>query len=204
MYQPPSAGQAEGSVLKADKVDVDDQKHDITAIGNVRSTFFIEQTPDESAKKAPSRTVLNSNSMTYVEARRTAVYTGAAVMETGAGVTKQTLEAAEITLVMQAEKRALKSLVATAAGAGLVVAKLPEGRQTKGLRLAYDADKDAYVMTGKPAEFVSRSTTNASGMCQVGTGSKIDFPRTGGEASVTTEGGAAARLVDKPCAEVIK
>jgi hypothetical protein len=142
--------------------------------------------------------------MTYVEAKRTAVYTGAAVMETGAGATRQRLEAGVIELVMKPERRALKSLVATAATPGLVVAKLPEDRQTKGLRLAYDADKDTYVMTGKPAEFVSLSKTNGPVMCQVGTGSRIDFPRTGGEVSVTTDGGVSSRLVEKPCAEVIK
>jgi lipopolysaccharide export system protein LptA len=204
MFQPASAGQAEGSVLKADKVDVDDQKHDIIATGNVRSTFFIEQAPDEPGKQGPTRTTLNANAMTYFEAKRTAVYTGAAVMETGEGATRQKLEAAEITLVMQAQKRALKSLIGTASGTGIVLAKLPEGRQAKGLRLAYDADKDVYVMTGKPAVFVARSTTNAPGMCQVGTGSRIDFPRSGGEASVTAEGGGVGRLDEKRCAEVIK
>lgn len=204
MFQPASAGQAEGSVLKADEVNVDDEKHNIDATGNVRSTLFIEQAPDEPGKKGPTRTTLNSNRMTYVEATRTALYAGAAVMETGEGATKQSLEAAEITLVMQTEKRALKSLLSTAPGAGVVLAKLPEGRQSQGLRLTYDAEKDTYVMTGNPAQFVAPSTTNAPGMCQVGRGSRIEFPRTGGEAKVTAEGGGVGRLDEQRCAEVIK
>jgi lipopolysaccharide export system protein LptA len=197
-------GGQEGSQLRADEVTVDDKKQDISATGRVRSTFYIEQVPDEPGKKGPTQTVLTSERMTYIEATRTAIYTGKATMDSGEGANKQGLEAEVITLVMQGERRALKNLVATASGTGIVLAKLPEGRQATGLRLTYDAEKDVYVMTGKPAQFVTRSTTRGPEICDVGTGDKIDFPRTEGVANVTTGGGIQGRMDAKRCVEVLK
>jgi lipopolysaccharide export system protein LptA len=195
-------GDQGSSQLKADEVTFDDQKQNIEATGKVSSTFYIEQTPDEPGKKGPTRTELNSEKMTYIEATRTAVYTGAADMKTGEGANKQSLEAGVITLVMEAQRRALKSLEATASGSGIVLAKLPEGRQATGLKLTYDAATDRYVVTGKPARFVTRSTDPAT--CDVMTGDRADFPRAGGQATVTTEGATPSRADKKPCVEVLK
>jgi lipopolysaccharide export system protein LptA len=195
-------GEQGSSQLKADEVIFDDQKQNIEATGKVTSTFYIEQTPDESGKKGPTRTELNSEKMTYFEATRTAVYTGAAEMKTGDGADKQSLDAGVITLVMEAQRRALKSLEATASGSGIVLAKLPEDRQATGLKLTYDAGTDRYEVTGKPAKFVSRPAGSAT--CDVLTGSRAQFPRTGGQATMTTEGATPSIADKKPCAEVLK
>ena len=195
-------GDQGSSKLQADDVTVDDQKENIEAIGRVHSEFYIEQTPDEPGKKRPTRTVLNSEKMSYTEATRTAVYTGAAVMETGEGANKQSLEAGVIALVMEAERRALKSLEATASGPGIVLAKLPDGRQATGLKLTYDAGTDRYEVTGKPARIVSRPADSPT--CDVLTGSRAEFPRTGGQATMKTEGGNPSVADKKPCAEVLK
>lgn len=193
----------EGSHLKADDVTVDDQKHNIEAIGKVQSTFYIEGAPDEPGKKGATATELNSDRMMYIEATRTAVYTGNAFMGTGEAANKQTLEAAVITLVMEAERRALKTLEATASDSGIVLAKLPDGRQATGLKLTYDANTDRYEVTGKPARFVKRSEADPA-TCDVLTGNRARFPRTGGEATVETEGATPSRGDKKPCAEVLK
>ncbi len=204
MFQQPSAGQPEGSVLKAEKVDVDDQKHDIKAEGNVRSTFFIEQAPDGSGKKGPTRTQLNSETMAYTEALRKAVYAGKASMESGQAAEKQTLDAETITLDLLAERRALKSLEGVTALPGMVIARLPEGRQTTGQRLTYDAASESYVVYGTQALFVSRSTTKGPDMCDVGSGTKLEFRRGQGLSNVKNEGGAVGNIGEKRCAEVIK
>ncbi|MEO6222460.1 MAG: hypothetical protein ABIP90_04360 [Vicinamibacterales bacterium] len=194
----------EGNRLKADIVRVDDQKHDIAADGNVYSISFIEQAPDEPGKKGPTRTVLTSDKMTYTEAVRRAVYVGKAKMESGAGANRQNLEADQISLELHTDRRALKWLEGMTASPGLVIARLPEGRQTTGLRLTYDADKDLYVVTGKPAQFVTRAPTKGPDICDVGTGTSLEFPRTGGLASVKNEGVVVGSAGDRKCSEVIK
>jgi lipopolysaccharide export system protein LptA len=197
-------GGQESSVLRADEISVDDQKKDIKATGSVRSTFLIESEDDPSAKKGPTLTVLNSDGMTYTEAQRRAIYTGKAVMESGQGQDKQRLTGHRILLDLQPERRALKWMEADAEPAGFVLAKLPDGRQATGLRLTYDAVKQLYVVTGKPAQ-VASPTKQDPNLCDVGTGSKVEFPRTGGTASVTSEGSAQARTErDARCSEVIR
>jgi len=203
LFQAGSPGQ-EGSKLQGDEVRIDDRTQDIAASGHVRSTFFIAQATDDPGKTGATKTTLNSDQMTYKESSRTAVYTGSARMESGPAVEKQNLEAYEITLVMQERERALKNLVATAAPKGLVLARLPEGKQATGLRLTYDAETDLYVVTGTPAQFVSRSTTKGPDVCEIGIGESMEFLRTAGLSNVRTKGGAVGRAGDRKCVEVIK
>lgn len=193
------------TVLRANEVQVDDQKQDVTANGNVRSTLYIEGAPAEEGKKGPTRTQINGDRMTYREAQRTAVYTGAASMESGESSNKQTVEAGQITLEMHAERRALKRLVAEViGGSGIVLARLPEGRQSMGLLLTYDADKDRYEVKGTPAQLVSRSPEKGPDRCEVGIGTRLEFQRGAGWSNVTNEGGAVGRILDRSCKEVIK
>lgn len=193
------------SVLRANDVRIDNEKQDIEANGNVRSTLFIEGAPDEAGKKGPTRTQINGGRMIYTEALRTAVYTGAARMESGEAANKQSLEAPQITLEMHPQQRALKRLVAvTLDGTGIVLAKLPDERQTTGLQLTYDADKDWYEVKGTPAQFVSRSTTKGPDMCDVGIGTTLEFQRGAGLSNVKNEKGAVGRAGERRCVEVLK
>lgn len=193
------------SVLRANEVGIDDRKQDIDANGNVRSTLFIEGAPAEAGKKGPTRTEINSNRMTYREAQRTAIYSGMATMNSGEGSNKQSLEAGEITLEMHTDRRALKRLVAVIIGnTGIVLARLPDDRQTTGLQLTYDADRDSYEVKGTPATFVTRSTSKGPTMCEVGIGTTLAFQRGAGLSNVRNEGGAVGRAGDRPCREVIK
>ena len=85
----------------------------------------------------------------------------------------------------------------------MVVATWPEGRQATGQRLTYDAGKGSYVVTGTPAQVVSRSA-KGQGICDVATGTAIRFQRGGGSADVTNDGEAVGKFDEKKCAEVIK
>lgn len=202
MFQDGSKGQ-DGSLLQAEEVTLDDQKQNLEASGKVRSTFFIERTPDERDSKSPTSTQLNSDRMAYTEAVRKAVYTGNARMESGEPGNRQSLDANQITLEMEPDRRALKWLEGVTPAPGIVIARLPEGRQTTGQRLTYDAATGAYVVYGAPAQFVSKSATTA-GTCDVGTGTELTFLRGQGVSNVKNAGVAEGRTVPKPCAEVIK
>lgn len=190
----------ESSVIQADEVRLDEQKQDVAANGRVRSTFFIEQAPDEPGTQGPTRTMLTSDRMVYTEASRAAVYSGAATMESGG----QRVLAGQITIELLSGRRALKQLVATAAAPGEVRATLPEGRQASGLRLTYDADTDRYVVTGTPALFVSRAPAKGPDVCEVGSGTTLSFLRTEGWSNVKNEGGAVGTARDRKCTEVLK
>ena len=191
--------------LRAGDVTFDEQKHDITAVGDVKSTFAIEQKADDTAAKSATPTILNAETMEYREATRRAVYKGKAHMESGEPGKRQSLDADEITLDLYPDRRELKWLEGLMTSPGLVIARLPEGRQSTGRRLTYDAQTDRYVVTGTPAEVVSRSTTKGPDVCEVGRGTKAEFPRTGGTPTITNEGGAVGTATDdQRCSQVIK
>ena len=193
------------NVLRAGDVKIDNQKHDVTASTNVRSTFLIEQKADDAAKKGPTGTILNADKMQYRESTRRAEYTGKAHMESGEPGKKQSLDADQITLDLYPDRRELKWLEGIMTSPGVVIARLPEGRQSTGRRLTYDAQTDRYVVTGTPAEVVSRSATKGPDVCEVGRGTKAEFPRTGGSPTITSEGGAIGTATgDQPCSQVIK
>lgn len=196
-----SSGPGKSSnVLRADEVRLDDKKTDLTATGQVRSTFFIEQGATASAKQPLTDTQFNSDRMAYTEATRTAVYSGSAVMESRNG---ERLTAEQIAVELMAERRALKRVEAVATGAVVLRATLPEGRQVTGLHLTYHAESDEYIVKGQPATFISPSATRP-GMCEVGTGTELSFLRTQGWSLVKNEGGAVGRAEEKKCAEVVK
>jgi len=199
LLQSGGAGQ-ESSVIQAAEVRVDDQKQDLSANGRVRSTFFLEQAPNEPGKQGPARTMLTSDRMAYTEATRTALYAGAAAMESG----DQRLTAGQIVIELLAGRRALKRLEAVASAPGEVRITLPEKRQASGLRLTYDADTDRYVVTGTPALFVSRAPAKGPDVCEVGSGTELSFLRTEGWSNVKNDGGAVGTARDRKCAEVLK
>ncbi len=196
----------ESSVLRGDEVKLDETKQDLEATGNVRSTFFVEKngapsTPaDKTAASTMGRTEMSSARMTYKEATRTATYAGTAQMTSTNG---ERLTADQIVVEMQTARRALKEVVAISEGTNLIRAVLPEGRQVTGLHLTYDAEAERYVVTGKPARFITASASKP-GMCEVGTGTELSFLRTQGWSNAKNEGGAVGRAEDKKCAEVIK
>ncbi len=197
-------GSKEASVIRADTVQLDEQKQDIEANGRVRSEFLIEQAPGQRDAKTQGRTVFTSNRMTYTDATRRLVYSGAASMDTVEAGEPQRITAERITLDMLAERRALKNLEAVAADKGEVRATLPEGRVTIGSRLTYDAEADRYVVTGAQALFVSRSATQGPGICEVGTGTELSFLRTEGWSNVKNKGGSVGTARERKCAEVLK
>ena len=191
------------NVLRAGDVTFDEQKKDIEATGQVTSTFLIAQKADEATTQGP--TTLNADTMEYRESARRAVYKGKAQMKSGEPGKQQTLDADQITLDLYPDRRELKWLEGIMTSPGVVIARLPQGRQSTGRRLTYDAQTDRYVVTGTPAEVVSRSTTKGPDVCEVGRGTKAEFPRTGGSPTIINEGGAIGTgTPDQPCSQVIK
>jgi LPS export ABC transporter protein LptC len=199
-------GVAGKDVIRADELRLDDKKKDLTATGNVRSTFLIEGSPPSAdattaaRQDGPTSTQLNSARMVYTDATRTAVYSGGAVMDSRNG---DRLTADQISIEMMAQRRSLGKVVALAPAETPLRATLPEGRQVTGLHLTYDAETEEYVVTGKPATFISRSATKP-GICDVGTGTRLLFLRTAGWSKVANEGGAVGKAEEKKCAEVLK
>jgi len=189
------------SILQADEVRLDETEQDLSATGHVRSTFYLSKTPAAANATEPSWTRMQGERMTYTNATRVLAYSGLATMLSENG---ERLSGDLITLELLSQTRGLKRLDATAAAGDVVRAKLSGDRYVSGLTLAYDAEAGRYLVTGIPATFVSKAPAKGKDMCEVGTGSKLEFQRTAGWSNATNEGGAVGRAQDMKCAEVIK
>jgi hypothetical protein len=138
--------------------------------------------------------------LVYTDAARTAVYTGAARLDTPTG---ESLQGEQVTLTLEPGDRKLKTAVATAPAGGQVRIALLEQRQAIGSRATYTAATDAYQVRGSLAAFVVPDK-DRPGECNVVSGSLLDFKRTEGESEVRTDGGALGRMKPAKCADVLK
>lgn len=188
------------SRLGADRVSMDDAGGDVTATGNVRSTLMMAAAPGTAAgKAAPTR--VSSNQLVYSDSARTAVYSGAATMETASG---EKLAGERITLTLEPADRKLKSMETVAATGKTVLVTLLESRYAIGETVTYDAATEVYLVEGTPAKFVVPKQDGPPGECTVTTGTDLRFARTSGSASVVNLGGAKGTMLPGKCAEVIK
>lgn len=189
----------EDSTLRADRVDIDDVKGDLVAKGNVSSKLTLQ--PEKPGAAAPKPTVISSAQLVYSDSARTAVYTGGALLETSTG---ERLRGEQATLTLAPAERKLKTVEVVAAPGGEVRVALVEGRQAVGVRLIYDAAKDAYEVHGKLAAFIVPATEGGPNDCSVGNGTVLEFNRTDGASQVRSEGGALGRMKPAKCADVMK
>ena len=188
------------SRLGADRVAMDDARGDVTATGSVRSTLVLAAAPGATAATTAAPTRVSADKLVYSDSARTAVYTGAASMDTSSG---EKLSGERITLALHPVDRKLTSMEAVAAKGKEVAVRLLEGRHALGQTVTYDAGTDEYIVLGTPAKFIAPAD-RGPGECTVWSGTELRFSRTSGSASVGSQGGALATMRPAKCAEVIK
>jgi len=187
------------SRLGAEQVVVEDATGNLTATGKVSSRFALESASGRGA--APAKpTDVRADELVYTDAARTAVYSGAAQLDTATG---EQITAARITLTLAEAARTLKTAVATAATGGTVLVKLLEGRQASGASVTYDAATEEYRVEGAPATLVV-PVPDRPGQCNVSSGTLLRFFRTQGASSMDSVGGAVGQQRSVKCAEVLK
>jgi lipopolysaccharide export system protein LptA len=187
------------SRLGAERVVVEDATGNLTATGKVSSRFALESASGRGA--APAKpTDMRADELVYTDAARTAVYSGAAQLDTATG---EQITAARITLTLAEAARTLKTAVATAAAGGTVLVRLLEGRQASGASVTYDAATEEYRVQGAPATLVV-PVPDRAGECNVSSGTLLRFFRTQGASSMDSVGGAVGQQRPVKCAEVIK
>ncbi len=186
------------SRLLAERVVVEDATGNLTATGKVSSKFALESVAG--AKTTGQPTEVRAEELVYTEAARTAVYSGAAQLDTATG---EKISAARITLTLQEAARSLKTALATAAEGGTVLVRLLKGEQASGATVTYDAVTEEYRVQGTPATMVV-PVADRPGECNVSSGTLLTFFRTQGASRMTTQGGAVGQQRPVKCAEVIK
>jgi lipopolysaccharide export system protein LptA len=82
LFQEGDAGK-EGTVIRAAKVRLDEQKQNLDAEGQVQTEFYIEQAPGASGPQGTGVTTIGSDRLSYKEATRRAEYAGAVTMVSG-------------------------------------------------------------------------------------------------------------------------
>lgn len=160
------------SIVEGREIVVSEETSDLEAKGQVRSTVLFDAPAGKgAAPAAPSRYVIDAETMSYVEKQRTATYTGAPV------VLKRpdgTIRSTRMTITLARDERRLDRLVAT----GTMTATLDGGREAKGDQLAYDAAADRYTVRGSPVRLRTRAD---DGRCTLSRGEVVHFVGTQGQ-----------------------
>jgi lipopolysaccharide export system protein LptA len=150
--------QGSDSAVAATDITFSDQDQDLTAIGNVTTSFMMAPSATDTVQK---RFTAQADDLHYVDARRTATYQGAPAVLSGAdGETR----ANRIVLQLANESRTLTNLTATTNARML----LAEGRMVEAASVLYDAIKDLYTLEGRPLRLFARSS---DGRCTIYEGS---------------------------------
>lgn len=133
------------SNVKGDTLVIDDRTGNLSAAGDVTTTFFIEEADRKTGTRKPVETRGSAATFTYDDARRLATYeTKARLIGAQGDVTGDKIE-----LFMAAEQNELERAEAH----GDVTVR--EGqRLAKGTHLTYMAATDEYVMVGAPVEII--------------------------------------------------
>jgi lipopolysaccharide export system protein LptA len=141
------------------------EKQDLTATGNVDSTFVMAPRQGAGGSRAPVKYRVTAQSLVYTEATRTARYVGApATLRSTDGETV----ANNLVLILARTARTIDRLEA----AGAVRTTLEGGREAHGETLAYDAATDSYTLEGRSLTLI---TKDADGTCSVQTGRYMEF-----------------------------
>lgn len=154
--------QGSDSSVAATDITFSDQDQNLTAIGNVTTSFLMVPTPTDTVQK---QFRAQADELQYVDARRTATYQGApAVLTSEDGNTS----AQRIVLQLASDSRTLRQLTATTSARMI----LTEGRLVEAAAVLYDAVKDLYTLEGKPLRLFARNT---DGRCMVYEGSYATY-----------------------------
>ena len=109
--------------------------------------------------------------MTYLDAKREAVYLGDAGNPVALSGPDGDVEAQQIVLTLAKDERALKTMEA----AGTMTAKFEGGRETIGDRLHYDPATETHVITGKPMYFKNVQVDAGKKSCSIETSTELHY-----------------------------
>jgi lipopolysaccharide export system protein LptA len=167
------------SQILGDEIELDETTGNLTATGQVRSTFRLDDaattTPagTKTGSAQPTLYRVNGDVLVYDDATRLATYTGAPanLKSADADVT-----AATIAIRIAQESRTVEAFDAS----GDVFATLDGGREARGRTLAYVASTTIYALTGAPLK-LKVPNEDGSG-CVLFEGTYAEYNRTSGAA----------------------
>lgn len=178
------------SLIVGETITLDDQRGNLTASGQVRSTLLIGGPRAAGAAGSSGRTTGEGAEMQYDEAARRAVYSGAPARVNGA---QGDLKAGRIELLLNDAARELVRVEAYEE----VTAHIEGGYIATGARLTYFADGQRYHMQGKPVRILEEKPRG----CQETLGTVLTFTRSTDTISVDGTDGNRSRTRPVPCAE---
>jgi lipopolysaccharide transport protein LptA len=149
------------TTIKGDRVVLDDQRGDLSAVGNVVTTMILVQTNEKTKAKEQVRSTASAREMVYTDEVRRVVYTGASHLNGPQG----DLAAEKIELFLKEGGNEVERLEAYTA----VNLKTPEGRKATGARLTYLGTDERYTMSGPSVRIEEE--------CRVTTGKTLTFFR---------------------------
>jgi lipopolysaccharide export system protein LptA len=200
-YKGPAAAparvrQTDSSIVSALEITIDQEKQDLTATGQVDSTFAMTTDSPAAATAAPTSYRVTANTLVYIDAARTATYVGAPATLTS---TDGETTAGRIVLTLAEAQRAIERLDATASPpVASVHSVLQQGREATGVTLVYVAATDLYTLTGAP---LTLQTRDADGTCTLATGNLARFTGEVGapEFPIADNPGNSVTKAKQPC-----
>jgi lipopolysaccharide transport protein LptA len=166
--------------ITAPTIEIDDKSGNLNATGGVTTTFVFQETDRKTGARRAEVTRGTSETFTYDDNKRLAVYTVKAQITGLQGV----VSGDRIELFMKAAVNELER--AEAYGANGQV-KVREGnRLATGSHLTYTAADDQYLLVGTPVEVIEMK----DGTCSLSRGHTATFNRTTEQASIQGTGSA--------------
>ena len=178
------------SLILADTITLDDQRGNLIASGQVRSTLLIGHTSAGAAGSSSGRTVGEGTELQYDEAARRAAYRGEPARVNGA---QGDVKAGRIELFLNDTARELVRVEAY----DDVTARIEGGYFATGARLTYFADGARYHMQGKPVRIFEEKPQG----CRETFGTVLTFTRSTDTIGVDGTEGNRSRTRSVPCAE---
>jgi lipopolysaccharide export system protein LptA len=148
------------TTILGDTITIDDAKGDLTAVGNVRSSWSVEEVNQDTNEVEKIPTLATAAEMLYEDALRRATYTTNAHVNGSQG----DLTARKIELYL---KEASKEMERVEAYEDVTVRL--EVRTSTGSRMTYFSDDERYLMRGAPVRIVEE--------CRLTTGQTLTFFR---------------------------
>jgi lipopolysaccharide export system protein LptA len=188
------------NVVTAGTIVLEQGTGNLTATGNVHSTFLLDSGGGTDASKAspaaPAATVASGKLMHYVDDERKASYVGdpgtpASLKGPDGAITAQMVD------VYLA--RAERSLDHVVADGGVHYLQAVGGRDARGDHMTYDAKADQYTMRGRPAQ--AKLPSNDGKGCSLHTGTDLTFTPSG--AMTASAHGANVTEREWPCADPV-
>jgi lipopolysaccharide export system protein LptA len=192
------------SELSAQHIALTDTSRNVSARVGVDSIFWVEPKPGDTGAAALKRYRSRADTLSYDEARRTAVYTGTLVILTSED---GDIEAPRISVTLAPDTRRVQSL--TADGDGLVFATFAGGYEAVGERLTYDASTETHTLFGKPARVKEPNRPAAgppapAGRCLVHIGPEVVVKGSARDVSMPGPGNALQSTEEIRCDESLR